>query len=133
MNGKKSRNQSKQACLSGPLMTLEQKKSFQPKFVPRNCFWSFQLYEMLDIVQSCNLVQYQGKLMMQPWENGKNPTFRNFFSWVLPLLVMFQCSKLSSYAISRKRNEPNLIKWQRTLNLAHLAQIFFAGFTSTSN
>ena len=34
-----------------------------------------------------------GKLMMQTWENGKNPNFRpnfgtaKFFSWVLPLLV----------------------------------------------
>ena len=69
---------------------------------------------MLDIVPSCNLVQYQGKLMMQPWENGKNPDFRpnlrlqNFFSWVLPLLVVRQYSKLSSYAISRKTNEQNL-------------------------
>ena len=27
---------------------------------------------MLDIVPSCNPVQYQGKLMMQTWENGKN-------------------------------------------------------------
>ena len=26
---------------------------------------------MLDIVQSCNPVKYQGKLMMQTWENGK--------------------------------------------------------------
>ena len=30
---------------------------------------------MLDIVPNYNLVQYQGKLMMQPWENGKNPNF----------------------------------------------------------
>ena len=27
-------------------------------------FWNFQLYQMLDIVPSCILVQYQGKLMM---------------------------------------------------------------------
>ena len=30
---------------------------------------------MLDIVPNYNLVQYQGKLMMQTWENGKNPNF----------------------------------------------------------
>ena len=30
---------------------------------------------MLGIVPNCYLVQYQGKLMMQPAENGKNPTF----------------------------------------------------------
>ena len=29
-----------------------------------------------DIPPSWNLVHYQGKLMMQPWENGKNPNFR---------------------------------------------------------
>ena len=58
-------------------------------------------------------MQYQGKLMIQPWENDKNPIFRpnlgpkNFFSWVLPFLVNRQCFKLSSYAISRKTNEPN--------------------------
>ena len=39
---------------------------------------------------------------------------RNFFSWVLPLLVVKQCPKLSSYAISRKTNEPNLRKWRKT-------------------
>ena len=30
----------------------------------------------VDIVPSCDLVQYQGKLMMQPWENAKSPNFR---------------------------------------------------------
>ena len=33
-----------------------------------------------------------------------------FFSWVLPLPVVRHCSKLSSYAISRKTKEPNLKK-----------------------
>ena len=37
-------------------------------------FLRFQLYHM-DIVPSCNLVQYQGNIIMQPWENGKNPNF----------------------------------------------------------
>ena len=76
---------------------------------------------MLDIVTGCNLVQYQRKLMMQPWEYGKNPNsgpnlghprfFSLFFSWV----VIRQCSKLSYYAISRNTNEPNLKKWQKKL------------------
>ena len=63
---------------------------------------------MLHIVPSCNLVQYQGKLIMWPWENGKSPGFgSNFgtpkvFSCVLPLLVVRQCSKLSSNAMSGK-------------------------------
>ena len=30
---------------------------------------------MLDIVPSHNPVQYQEKVMMQTWENGKNPNF----------------------------------------------------------
>ena len=28
---------------------------------------------MLEIVQNCNPVQYQGKLMMKTGENGENP------------------------------------------------------------
>ena len=48
----------------------------------QNFFWRFELYEMLDIVPSCNLVQYQGKLMMQTLENGEKPNFGppKFFS-----------------------------------------------------
>ena len=30
---------------------------------------------MLDIIQSCNLEQYQGKLMVQASENDENPNF----------------------------------------------------------
>ena len=46
---------------------------------------------MLDIIPSCNLVQYQGKLITQSWENGKNHNFRanlgplKFFSHVYVL------------------------------------------------
>ena len=75
---------------------------------------------MLDIVSSCNLVQYQGKLMIQLWENDKNPSFApnlgppKFCSWVLHPLIVRQCSKLLPYAISRKANEPHLRKWQNT-------------------
>ena len=73
-------------------------------------------------------MQYKQKLVMQPWENGKNlisdpilttphyphhPHLQTFFSWVLPLLVVRHCSKLLSYAILRKTNEPNLKKWQK--------------------
>ena len=32
---------------------------------------------------------------------------------VLPLAVVGICSKLSSYAISKKNNEPTLGKWQK--------------------
>ena len=91
------------------------------------------LLDMLDTIPSCNLVQYQGKLMLQPWENFKNPNFGPslgppIFLWVLPLQVVRQCSRLSSYAISRKTNEPNLKKWQKTLILGpilgHFTQIW---------
>ena len=74
---------------------------------------------MLDIVPGYNLVQYQGNIIMQPWENSKNPNFwpnlesLKFFSWALALLVVRQYPKLTSYAISRKTNEPNLKKWQK--------------------
>ena len=72
---------------------------------------------MLGIVPSCNIVQYQKKkIMMQTRENDKSPTSGPnlgaaiFFSSVLPLLVVRQCSKLSSYATSRKTNEADLKK-----------------------
>ena len=96
----------------------------------------------LSIVPNCSLVQYQGKILMQPWENSKNPNFgpnlgpQEIFFMVLPQLVLRQCSKLSSYAISRKANKPNLKKQQKTQFQAQflpaLAQIwsqkFFCGF-----
>ena len=92
---------------------------------------------MWHIVPSCNPVQYQGKLMMKTWENDEKPNFGpNFgpqksFSWVFPLLVVRNCSKLSSYAIYKKSNKPNLRKWWKTFfpfgpNLG--PQFFFRGF-----
>ena len=52
----------------------------------------------LDLILTC-LVKF-----------GSTKTF-----WrVLPLLVVIQCTKLSSYAISWKINEKNLRKWQKT-------------------
>ena len=51
-----------------------------------------------------------------------------FFHGLFSLLVIRKCSKLRSYAISRKNIEPNLKKWQKNLILdpilAHLAQIW---------
>ena len=56
-----------------------------------------------------------------------------FFSWTLLLLDVKHCCKLSLYAFSRKTNELNLRKWQKSsfgpnfdlfgLNLGH--QFFF--------
>ena len=34
------------------------------------------------------------------------------FLWILLVLDVRHCCKLSLYEISRKPNEPNLIKWQ---------------------
>ena len=65
-------------------------------------------------------------------------TLQKILSWVLPLLDVRNCCKLSLYAISRKTNEPNLRKWQKNLVLAPSLQIwtqhffFFADFTCTT-
>ena len=69
-------------------------------------FWGFALLDIRQCpkLQSCAISK---KLKMQPWENSKNPNFGynlgppNFFLWVLPLLLVGQSSKLSSYAISK--------------------------------
>ena len=123
------------------------KGHFSPNNFGQKLFWRFQLYCMLDIIPSSNLVQYQGNIVMQPWENSKNPNLDpvwvpwSFFH-VLPLLVVWQCSKLSSYAISRKTNWPNFKKNDKKPNFGldvgpfspNLGQqSFFAGFTFTSN
>ena len=60
--------------------------------------------------------------MNQTGENGKIPNFGHktlipilkIFLRALPLLVVRNCSKLLSYAISRKTNETNFRKWQNT-------------------
>ena len=44
---------------------------------------------------------------------GLNLIPKNFFSWILPLLQVRNCCKLSFSAISRKTNEPNLRKWKK--------------------
>ena len=86
---------------------------------------------------------------MQLRENGKNPNFGpnlgplKLFSWVSPLLIVRQCSNLSSYPTLRKTNEANL-KNNKKLNfgpdfgpfdpnLPPHPPTFFASFTSTSN
>ena len=91
--------------------------------------------------------------MNQTWENGKKansgPDFGPFwpkfgpqrhFSWILLPLDVRNCCNLSLYAISRKTNELNLIKWQKTWFWPWFwpifAQIwspkfFLVGFTST--
>ena len=47
---------------------------------------------------------------------GPNLPPPKLFLRVLALLVVRHCSKLSSYTIQRKTNEPNFGKWQKTPN-----------------
>ena len=120
------------------------KSSFEPNFGPfgpnldpKIFFRGFYLNWMLDIIASYHCMQLQGKLMNKTWENKKKPSFRpnfdpfgpnlgpkNFFSWILPLLDVRHCCKLSLYAISRKTNEPNLRKWQKNLVLGLILALF---------
>ena len=64
--------------------------------------------------------------MNQTWENGIKPNFepdfgpfwpifgpKIFFSWLLSLLDVIHCCKLSLYAIWKKTNVPNLRKWKK--------------------
>ena len=66
--------------------------------------------------------------MNETWENGKSLVFGlilyllakisvspNFFLWILLLQDVRRCCKLSVYAISRKNDEANLRKWQKTI------------------
>ena len=70
-------------------------------------------------------MQFKGKLKKKTCENGKKKFGRHFgafwskfgpqkFFVGLPLLDVKHCYKLSLYAISRKTNESNLKKLQKT-------------------
>ena len=83
---------------------------------------------MLYIVARYHCMQFQGKPMNQSWENGKKPSFgpafclflcifgpQKVFLWILTLLDVLHCGKLSLCEISGKTNEPKkLRKWQKT-------------------
>ena len=89
---------------------------------------------MFSIVPSCNLVQYQRKLMMQPCENGKNHNFGSNlgdpkpFSWVLPLLVL---DHVPSYHPMQFKGKLMNHTWENAKNLFWgliLAQIWSLNF-----
>ena len=80
---------------------------------------------------------------MREWQKKTNfgPDFGLFwpkfgppklFLWVLPLVDVIHCCKLSLYSISRKTYEPNLIRKQKKLVsgliFAPLAQIWSTNF-----
>ena len=70
--------------------------------------------------------------MNRTWKNGEKPNFMppNFFSWILPLLYVWHCRKLSLYVIANKTYHPNARKWRKTAfwAWAHWAQIQAAKF-----
>ena len=80
--------------------------------------------------------------MNHTWKNGEKPNFGTNFSpfgpnlvlqkkiCVSTLLVVSYCSKISSYTIEKKTNEPNLRKWQKNLISGPNfdPKIFFRGF-----
>ena len=89
--------------------------------------------------------------MNQTWENDKKSSFgpvlaplrifrsttlppKFLFPWILPLLGVRHCCKLSLYAILRKSNESNLRKRLKSLALGqiwtHVAKIRIANFSS---
>ena len=81
---------------------------------------------MLETVASYRCIQFREKLLNQTLKNGEKPSFganfgtfgpnsdpKKIFSWILPVLDVRHCCKLSLYAISRKTDEPNLRKWQK--------------------
>ena len=90
---------------------------------------------MLNIVASYYaimkfLMQFQGKLMNETWENGKKPSFKlNFgpqktFLWILPHLDVRHYCKLSLYLTSRKTKKTKLEKMVKNLVLSPILACF---------
>ena len=93
---------------------------------PRNFFHRFTSTDsqtMFQAITLCNFKETNG-LNLRKWQKTQFrarfwPVWSKFgpqncFAWILPLFDVTHCCKLSSYAISRKSNEPNLRKWQET-------------------
>ena len=84
---------------------------FTPNLKPQKFFSEFSLDELLNIVRRYYHIQFKVKLMNEASENDKKPHFgidcgllalklpANFFSRVLPLLVVKHCSNLLTYTI----------------------------------
>ena len=96
---------------------MAKKPSFRPDFDPKFFFEGFTSTRLLQANIACN------------FKKTNEPTFKKWQKnlilglilahfgppklWVLPLLDVRNCYKLSLYAISRKTNETNLRKWQK--------------------
>ena len=91
---------------------------------------------MLDIITSCNPVQYQGNLLMQIWENEKKTWFwtleKNFgpekiFLQILPVLDVRYCRKLIIVCNFKERvwSKLNKMAKNRILDLQIRAANFF--------
>ena len=111
----------------------DQKRSFGPNFgpfhpilVPKNFL---RVLPLLDVIHCCKLSLYEisrktNEPNLRKWQKTSFWTWlwplcwkfgsRNFFSWVLPLLNVRHCCKLSLHAISKKTNELNVRKLQKT-------------------
>ena len=81
-------------------------------WAPKIFFHGFYLYCMLDIVASYRCMQFQGKLMIQTWENSKKPSFRPFFFsskiWLRQSLDIMVSYHHVQY--QKKTNDPALRK-----------------------
>ena len=115
--------------------------NFGPTFGTPKILFLWFLPLLVSQCSKLSSIQVKGELMIQTCENGKKPNFMpNFgpsgpnlgsqknFSWVLPLLIVRHCSKLSYYEISWKANKPNFLKMVKNLILgpilARLTQIW---------
>ena len=97
-----------------------------PILVTKNSFGGFYSTRCQKLFQEVVPRKYNDA-PLRKWQKpnfGPSLGHLKFFSWVLLLLVVRQCSKLSSYAISRKTNDKNMTK-NLILGqiLAHLAHI----------
>ena len=126
---------------------------FGPNLFPKIFLWVLPL---LHVRNCCKLSLYvisrkTNEPNLKKWKKKKFwawfwPAFAQIWSpkiflWVLPLLDVIHCYKLSLYAISRKTNEPHLRKWHKTyfwtqfwpvLTQIWLPKILLVDFTSTT-
>ena len=125
-----------------PIQYTKNKLDWTPEDIWKNSFFPrFGLYKMLEIVPSCNLVQYQGKLIMQHWENSEKPNFGsrkivfvNFIS--TSRQTLFQANILCNLRKLMEQTwnngeKPNFGPDFGSFSPNLGSQFFFVGFSST--